>query len=71
MADSIVRRNLLTRLGYTPYCGNSGCFARWPRTTFDGQQFKCSCGWRSAFEPQFIEDYKVAQAAISANGEKQ
>ena len=28
--DSIVRRNLLTQEGYTPYCGADTCALRWP-----------------------------------------
>lgn len=59
-AQSIVRRNLLTRPGYTPYCGNQRCSFHWPRTRFDGQQFICPCGWRSGFEAEFIERYKAA-----------
>lgn len=55
---SIVRQNMLTRPGYTPYCGVVRCPHGWPRTRFDGSQFKCVCGWRSTFEPEFIEKYK-------------
>jgi hypothetical protein len=62
---SIVRENLLTRLHYTPYCGNGDCRLRMPRATFDGEQFACPCGWRSKFEPEFIERYKAAQAALA------
>jgi hypothetical protein len=51
---SIVRRNLLTRPGYTPYCGNEQCNRLWPRTHFNQGQFECGCGWRSTFEPEFI-----------------
>jgi hypothetical protein len=58
---STVRRNLLNELGYTPYCGNDGCYWRWPRTKFDGAQFVCRCGWRSGFEAEFIETYKARQ----------
>lgn len=62
---SIVRENLLTRKGYTPYCGNliarddiGGCDN--PRTSFDGEQFKCpKCSYRTNFEPEFIERYKT------------
>ena len=54
----IVRKNLLTRKGYTPYCGNMNC-KRMPRTKFDGEQFVCdSCGWRSEFPADFITEYK-------------
>jgi len=56
---SIVRENILTRPGYTPYCGAFHCRFDMPRTSFDGEQFKCSCGWRSAYEPEFIEKYKA------------
>jgi hypothetical protein len=61
---SIVRENLLTRAHYTPYCGAERCYLRWPRTTFNGLQFACHCGWCSKFEPEFIERYKAAQAAL-------
>lgn len=54
---SIVRRNLMTQPGYTPYCGAGTCRFRWPRTAFNGRQFECICGWRSDFEPEFIEQY--------------
>jgi hypothetical protein len=64
---STVRQNLLTRLGYTPYCGGERCYLRWPRTTFNGSQFACRCGWRSRFEPDFIEQYKAAQAKLKAD----
>lgn len=62
---TIVRKNLLTQLGYTPYCGNDGCRFHWPRTKFNGKQFECSCGWQSAFEPEFIEAYKAAQVSLA------
>lgn len=52
---SIVRQNLMNRAGYAPYCGGMRCFTR---SVFDGEQFKCRCGWRSQYEPQFIRDYK-------------
>lgn len=58
---SIVRNNLLTQLNYTPYCGNVSCVFGLPRTTFNGRQFVCACGWKSEFEPEFIEQYKAAQ----------
>jgi hypothetical protein len=62
---SIVRENLLTRQGYAPYCGGLGnCHFGMPRTTFNGKQFTCRCGWTSAFEPEFIEQYKAAQAEL-------
>lgn len=64
---SIVRDNLLTRKGYTPYCGNpkardsiGGCDN--PRMGFDGEQFRCrKCGYRTDYEPQFIQKYKEFQ----------
>ena len=54
----VVRRNLLTERGYSPYCGADDCRHRWPRTQFDGEQFKCKCGWRSQFPADFIAQYK-------------
>ncbi len=69
MALSTVRRNLLERPGYTPYCGNTACRLGMPRSVFDGQQFDCSCGWRSSFEAEFIEQYK-AKRREHASGPK-
>jgi hypothetical protein len=60
---SIVRENLLSRPGYTPYCGSENCVLRMPRTFFDGEQFKCRCGWRSRFEAEFIGQYKAFAAS--------
>lgn len=56
---SIVRENLMTREGYTPYCGAERCPLRMPRTFFNGVQFQCNCGWQSGFEAEFIEQYKA------------
>ena len=56
---SIVRENLMKRAGYTPYCGSFECRWRMPRTHFDGEQFVCSCGWRSEFPQDFIAKYKA------------
>lgn len=54
---SIVRWNLMECEGYTPYCAGS---LHMFRTIFDGEQFVCrACGWRSQFEPEFIEKYKA------------
>ena len=58
VVSSTVRRNLMNEKGYSPYCGAERCYLTWPRTLFDGEQFKCRCGWRSAFEPEFIAAYK-------------
>lgn len=55
---SIVRDNLMEQEGYSPYCGNNDCFLRWPRTTFNGKQFECKCGWKSQFPTDFICEYK-------------
>lgn len=56
---STVRRNLMEQQGYSPYCGAERRSLAWARTSFDNGQFKCRCGWRSAFEPEFIADYKA------------
>ena len=55
---SIVRDNLLTRPNYAPYCGNINCTRGIPRTRFNGNQFECGCGWVSAFDDEFITEYK-------------
>lgn len=62
---STVRQNLLTRPYYTPYCGGERCYLRWPRSAFNGSQFTCRCGWKSKYEPEFIEQYKAAQAKLT------
>jgi hypothetical protein len=55
---SLVRENLMTRQGYSPYCGNDNC-KKMPRTSFTGFQFKCGwCGWESKFPLCFIIKYK-------------
>ena len=54
---NIVRDNLMARSGYKPYCGGD-CRAM-PRAQFDGEQFKCECGWRSQFSADFIAEYKA------------
>lgn len=56
---SVIRDNLMTQPGYTPYCGSRSCKLHWPRSYFDGEQFACNCGWRSEFEPKFIAEYKA------------
>lgn len=66
MAESIVRKNLMSRPGYTPYCGALDCRFRMPRTKFDGDQFSCMCGWRSGFEAEFIEAYKEKNSEAAA-----
>ena len=62
--ETIVRENLMTEPGYSPYCGNNtsrtalgGCDN--PRTKFNGEQFVCpKCGWTSSFPINFITRYK-------------
>lgn len=55
----IVRDNLMTRKGYSPYCGNNNC-REMPRTIFNGKQFTCPyCNWISKFDTKFIEEYKI------------
>ena len=58
---TIVRENLMTREGYSPYCGNVHC--RWsPRTLWNGDkgQFVCpDCGWTSQFPSDFIQRYRA------------
>lgn len=58
--ESIVRENLMTEEGYSPYCGAENCYLRMPRTKWDSSlnQFTCSCGWVSNFPADFIQRYK-------------
>lgn len=67
---SIVRENLMSRPGYTPYCGADHCPYRMPRTKFTGTQFQCKCGWRTSFEPEFIEQYRQRNPGEQLNGER-
>ena len=65
--ETIVRENLMTREGYSPYCGNDisrfssgGCDN--PRTIWDNkkEQFVCpNCGFTSQFPKDFIDRYKA------------
>jgi hypothetical protein len=64
---SIVRKNLMTIMDYTPYCGNNlsrynpkGCNN--PRTIWskEKEQFYCPrCFWTSTFDDEFIKGYKT------------
>ena len=56
---SIVRDNLMNRPGYSPYCGLLACRFGMPRSSWDGGQFKCLCGWRSNLPDDFIAEYKA------------
>lgn len=65
MENSIVRHNLLTVPGYSPYCGGETCKSS-PRTRFDGHQFRCACcGWSSSFPADFIERYLEARKTLA------
>jgi hypothetical protein len=55
---SLIRKNLMSEPGYSPYCGSDSCWAGMPRSKFDGEQFVCRCGWRSQFPADFIGEYK-------------
>jgi len=58
--NKIIRENLLTEKGHTPYCGADHYIGRWPRLVFDGSQFVCpSCGWTSQFDDELIIEYKA------------
>jgi len=59
---NLVRGNLMTRPGYSPYCGAVCCRLRMPRTKFNGEQFECGCGWTSNFDTTFITLYKAKWA---------
>jgi len=58
---SLVRVNLMTREGYSPYCGDGfDTYCSLPRSRFTGTQFKCpECGWESDFPEEFINEYKA------------
>ena len=52
---SIVRQNLMDNKDYRPYCGNT----HFVRLIWDGEQFTCSCGYRTEFPEDFIKRYKA------------
>lgn len=56
-----VRYNLATEPYYEPYCGNNNHIGL-SRAHWDGEQFKCVCGWRSEFPAEFIKAYKAYRA---------
>lgn len=57
---SLIKNNLMTRDGYSPYCGAEHCFGHWPRSIFNGEQFACPhCDWVSRFPESFIQEYKT------------
>ena len=60
---SLIRDNLMTRPGYSPYCGDPACRLGMPRTHFLRGQFQCGCGWRSGFDPEFIAAYEAKWAS--------
>lgn len=57
-AGSIVRRNLMEREGYAPYCLSCNTMHRL-KWTPELSQFKCgSCGYVTAFPEDFLAIYK-------------
>ncbi len=54
-----VRQNPLTLAGYVPYCGAQECPHDWPRSRWDGSQFRCDCGWRSTLPASFVAEYRA------------
>lgn len=56
---SIVRENLMTVEGYSPYCCDDKCTQNMPRTKWNGEQFECKCGWVSKFPDDFIAQYRA------------
>lgn len=67
---SIVRENIMNDFFYTPYCGKDKCPSKWPRTTYNGNQFVCDCGWSSSFEKSFIEEYNKKRKLVLSGYEK-
>ena len=64
--NTVIRENLMTQEGYSPYCGSdiprdfvNGCDN--PRTKYNSKlnQFVCPhCGFTTRFAPDFIKRYK-------------
>ncbi|PMQ10340.1 hypothetical protein PseAD21_16990 [Pseudomonas sp. AD21] len=55
---SHIEQNLLTKPGYSPYCGADACMV-WARTRWNGSQFQCQCGWTTWLCADFIAAYKA------------
>ena len=55
MTQSIAVKNMLTRKGYTPYCGADSCIFFMPRTVFTSGQYQCVCGWRSQLDKDIVD----------------
>jgi hypothetical protein len=64
---SIVRKNLMSRPNYSPYCGDDKCSRGMPRTKFNGKQFECNCGWVSGFDDEFITKYLEYRKTFTNN----
>lgn len=62
---SLIRDNLMTRPGYSPYCGSEHCSHGMPRTHYIDKQFQCGCGWRSGFDIEFIRQYEAKWATAT------
>ena len=63
---SLVRHNMMHRIGYAPYCGQDHCMGRCP---FDAKvgQFVCArCRWKTALDADFIAAYKRQQTLLIA-----
>lgn len=56
---SVVRNNLMKRPGYRPYCGGRYKICGLPRLVWDGEQFFCSCGYRTEFPDAFMAAYRA------------
>jgi hypothetical protein len=67
---SLIRDNLMTRPGYSPYCGDAMCPHGMPRTRFTKGQFQCSCGWRSGFDAEFIAQYQAHWASTLTSADR-
>lgn len=50
----IIKTNLMNLEGYTPLCGNGNCQKR---TSFNGAQFICACGWSTLLDKEFVSKY--------------
>lgn len=55
---SIVKQNLMSDPGYTPYYGSDRCLFGMPRTKYKNGQFHCMCGWVSEIDAEFMAEYK-------------
>lgn len=63
---SLVRHNMMHRIGYAPYCGQDHCMGRCPFDAKVGQFVCIRCHWQTSIDPEFIAAFVRQQAILKA-----